>query len=61
MKHYRTITQVAKDNMKMQETQDTTKGIWYYGKSGSGKSSSARRDYPDAYIKTCDKWFDGYR
>lgn len=35
---------------------------WRYGSTGTGKSHSARTEYPEAYIKAADtKWWDGYR
>lgn len=36
-------------------------GLWYFGKSGTGKSHSFRRDYPDFYDKMANKWWDGYQ
>lgn len=33
---------------------------WYWGKTGTGKSHTARQEAPNAFLKTNTKWWDGY-
>jgi len=61
IKHYRTLKQVRIDYVTELDPLDTTSGIWIYGDSGIGKSSYARKTYPSAYVKNCNKWWDGYQ
>lgn len=60
--HHRTAKALRTEFMQTQPvpTMDTTTGVFYIGPSGCGKSRTAREENPGAYIKNCNKWWDGY-
>lgn len=39
---------------------DGPRGLWIVGAPGTGKSYYARQQYPTAFIKSQNKWWDGY-
>lgn len=41
-------------------TNDSLDNEWHWGASGTGKSRGVRERYPGAFIKSNDKWWDGY-
>lgn len=58
---YKAVEHFRSEGSKRRQLLDTdAQHLWYYGASGTGKSRKAREDHPDAFIKMCNKWWDGY-
>jgi len=61
IKHYRVLKEIHKDYMKSKDCVSNLENEWISGPSGCGKTSGVLDKYPDAYLKTCNKWWDGYQ
>lgn len=60
VKHYSNLKMIKKDYMQHVVKDDTLDARWYHGASGLGKSRKAWEEFPDAYPKQVNKWWDGY-
>lgn len=59
VRNYRGI----KDYAALQTTafrSDDVRGYWFFGAPGTGKSHKARELFPEAYMKSQNRWCDGY-
>lgn len=61
IQYYSTLRRIAKDYMASVPDLSHLPGIWIHGHSGCGKSRLARARYSGAYLKNCNKWWDGYQ
>lgn len=59
--HYRTIKLIMADNPPQVQDLDRLNNEWIYGKTGVGKSRTARLENPVFYLKGLNKWWTGYK
>ena len=62
--HYSKLKLINKDYLQFKDAENV-RGIWIWGKSGSGKSRYVRdfalKNNKRLYPKLCNKWWDGYK
>lgn len=63
IQYYTTLKKIASDNrvIPISLNWEEPPNEWHWGPTGTGKSKYCRQTYPDAYIKMCNKWWDGYK
>lgn len=60
-RYYKTVKEIAKDYMMKPEDLSEMDNWWYVGPPRCGKSRTARENFPGAYFKLTNKWWDGYQ
>lgn len=61
IRSYSTLKRIHQDYMPNVMPLPDVCGIWLFGQSGAGKTRSVYEKFPDAFVKPCTKWWDGYQ
>lgn len=60
-RHYHTCKRIKMDYMKDPSPLSECTGVWIYGPSGVGKTKYVFEKYPGHYVKSRNKWWNGYQ
>ena len=61
IRQYSQLLKIARDYQNKPSALPGVCGLWVFGLSGAGKSTSVHSQYPEAYLKNASKWWDGYQ
>lgn len=61
IRHYGNLKKIRAEKQSVTTVLDgDLENLWIYGPAGCGKSRAVREEYPSAYVKDLNKWWDGY-
>lgn len=60
VRYFDSLCMIAADHQPKVPSLPGVTGLWIHGETGVGKTVWARTRYPEAYIKSGNKWWDGY-
>lgn len=61
IRQWNNLQRIGAYYMTPPESLPKLQNFWFWGPTGSGKTTTARNAFPNHHLKPINKWFDGYR